>query len=73
MINDLRLPSLRIKQVIQSVVLHAEKRLVYAVRNVMLILYGPVVLYIFTGYDLTSAVTAEVRPIVKECERLVKC
>ena len=50
----LRLPSPSIKQVIQNVILHAEKHLLYVVRNIMFILYGFVVLFIFTGYDLTS-------------------
>jgi len=49
-----RLPSLSIKEVIRNVILHAEKHLLHVVRNIMLILYGLVVLFIFTGYGLTS-------------------
>jgi hypothetical protein len=49
-----RLPSLSIKQVIQNVILHAEKHLLYVDRNIMLVLYGLVVLFVFTGYDPSS-------------------
>jgi len=44
-----RLPSLSIKQVIQNVILQAEKYLSCVVRNIILIFYGLVVLCIFTG------------------------
>jgi hypothetical protein len=49
-----RLSSLRIKQVIENVILHAEKHLLCVVRNVILILYGHVALFIFAGYGFTS-------------------